>query len=63
MAERYKTGEKAPDSGTYEFDGLVDGRKKDEVTDDEKHVELSNGDTFPPLRSSKEAAYWKKAQG
>ncbi|SFJ67968.1 YjzC-like protein [Halobacillus dabanensis] len=61
MADRYKTGEKAPEAGTYEFDGLVDGRKKDNVTEDEKQIELSNGDTFPPLRSSKEAAYWKKA--
>jgi hypothetical protein len=61
MADRYKTGEKAPEAGTYEFDSLVDGRKKEKVTEDEKKIELSNGDTFPPLRSSKEAAYWKKA--
>ncbi|MGP4062426.1 YjzC family protein [Halobacillus litoralis] len=61
MADRYKTGEQAPQAGTYAFDGLVDGRKKDNVTEDEKHIELSNGDTFPPLRSSKEAAYWKKS--
>lgn len=60
MADRYKTGEQAPEAGTYEFDGLVDGQN-DNVTEDEKHIELSNGDTFPPLRSSKEAAYWKKA--
>ncbi|ARI77940.1 YjzC family protein [Halobacillus mangrovi] len=61
MADRYKTGEKAPEKGTYKFDGLVEGGNESNITEDEKHIELSNGDTFPPLRSNKEAAYWKKS--
>ncbi|MGM7702365.1 YjzC family protein [Pseudalkalibacillus sp. Hm43] len=60
MADRYKTGEKAPANGTYEFDGLADGRKNSNPTDDEKHIKLESGETFPPLRSSQETAYWKK---
>ncbi|KHE70439.1 YjzC family protein [Halobacillus sp. BBL2006] len=59
MAERYKTGEKAPKNGTYKFDGLVDGGNESDITEDEKHVKLESGETFPPLRSKKEAAYWK----
>ncbi|MBN8236314.1 YjzC family protein [Halobacillus kuroshimensis] len=61
MADRFKTGEKAPEKGTYQFDGLVDGGSENDVTEDEKHIELENGDQFPPIRSNKEAAYWKKA--
>ncbi|MBH0229115.1 YjzC family protein [Halobacillus yeomjeoni] len=60
--ERYKTGENVPESGTYEFDGLADNRKNANPTEDEKQVKLESGETFPPLRSSKEAAYWKKAK-
>ncbi|ASF39001.1 general stress protein [Halobacillus halophilus] len=61
MADRFKTGEKAPEKGTYEFDGLVNEGNENDVTEDEKHIELSNGDTFPPTRSNKDAAYWKKS--
>ncbi|WP_081988380.1 YjzC family protein [Halobacillus sp. BBL2006] len=61
MADRYKTGEKAPQGGTYKFDGLVDGVNERHVTEDEKHIEWSSGETFPSLRPNKEAAYWKKS--
>ncbi|MCD5323286.1 YjzC family protein [Pontibacillus sp. ALD_SL1] len=61
MADRYKTGEKVPENGTYEFDGLADTNGNGTPTEDEKHVSLESGETFPPLRSSKEAAYWKKS--
>ncbi|UOQ45976.1 YjzC family protein [Halobacillus salinarum] len=62
MADRFKTGEKAPESGTYEFDGLTDGRKNSNPTDEETQIKLESGETFPPLRSSKESAYWKKVK-
>ncbi|NBJ70644.1 MULTISPECIES: YjzC family protein [Clostridia] len=61
MTKRFKTGEKAPENGTYEFDGLVNGGNESEVTEDEKSIKLSSGDQFPPIRSNKEAAYWKKS--
>ncbi|MFZ0474343.1 MAG: YjzC family protein [Halobacillus sp.] len=61
MADRFKTGEKAPENGTYEFDGLVNEGNENNVTEDEKHIELSSGDTFPPTRSNKDAAYSKKS--
>ncbi|WP_026690043.1 YjzC family protein [Alteribacter aurantiacus] len=62
MSDRYKTGEKAPANGKYEFDGLTDGRKKSNPTEHESQITLESGDTFPPLRSSQEAAYWKKVK-
>ncbi|KGX92321.1 general stress protein [Pontibacillus halophilus JSM 076056 = DSM 19796] len=60
MAERFKTGEKAPQKGTYEFDGLTDKRKNANPTSEESQIQLDSGDTFPPLSSSNEGAYWKK---
>jgi YjzC-like protein len=60
MADRYKTGEKAPENGKYEFDGLTNGNNSN-PTEGEKHISLESGETFPPLRSSNESAYWKKA--
>ncbi|UOQ45935.1 YjzC family protein [Halobacillus salinarum] len=62
MGGRYKTGENAPEKGTYEFDGLVNEGNENEVIEDEKYVELESGETFPPIRSNKEAAYWKKVK-
>ncbi|GGD14939.1 MULTISPECIES: YjzC family protein [Pontibacillus] len=61
MANRYKTGEKVPENGTYKFDGLTDGRKNANPTEDEKHISLESGQTFPPLSSSNAAAYWTKS--
>lgn len=61
MADRFKTGEKAPENGTYKFAGLVDGGKEKSVTEDEKQVELNSGDSFPPISSQNQAAYWEKA--
>ncbi|KUP08839.1 general stress protein [Bacillus coahuilensis p1.1.43] len=61
MAERYKTGEKAPESGTYEFDGLVNESSDNNDLGKENHIDRGSGDTFPPTRSNKDEAYWKKS--
>ncbi|MCA0173053.1 YjzC family protein [Bacillus sp. RAR_GA_16] len=61
MAERYKTGEKAPENGTYEFVGLVNESNQNANAEEEKNIQLSSGDTFPPSQSNKDAAYWKKS--
>ncbi|WP_245756013.1 YjzC family protein [Halobacillus alkaliphilus] len=34
-ADRFKTGEKARENGTYEFDGLVNEGNENDVTEDE----------------------------
>ncbi|MFG6150607.1 YjzC family protein [Halobacillus sp. B23F22_1] len=34
---------------------------ENQLTEDEKHLELRSGDTFPPTRSNKDAVYWKKS--
>ncbi|WP_273851923.1 YjzC family protein [Guptibacillus spartinae] len=61
MADRFKTGEKAPESGTYEFVGLVNESNENANTENEKNIELSSGETFPPSQSNQDAAYWKKS--
>ncbi|RBW68836.1 YjzC family protein [Bacillus taeanensis] len=62
MANRFKTGEQAPETGTYEFVGLAESHSNANPTSDEKEIRLESGDTFPPLRSSKESAYWQKSE-
>ncbi|SEA00409.1 hypothetical protein SAMN05421743_102194 [Thalassobacillus cyri] len=58
MAENtYKTGEKAPESGTYKVDSLVNGGN---ASQDDTEVKVEKGDQFPPSPGSNEAAYWKK---
>jgi hypothetical protein len=56
---RYKTGDTAPRTGTYDFDGYVDGTKSPTPTVEEQRIPLSIGETFPPVRSAKKAAYWR----
>ncbi|CCG44757.1 general stress protein [Halobacillus halophilus DSM 2266] len=55
--QQFKTGEKAPESGNYKVDKLVNGNK----SDNNKEISLSEGDQFPPSPSENEAAYWVKS--
>ena len=56
---RYKTGEKAPKTATYYFDGYVKGPPRPEPTPEEKQIQLSTGEVFPPIRSTERGAYWR----
>jgi hypothetical protein len=55
--EQYKTGEKAPESGNYKVNQLVNGNS----STDNSEINLSEGDQFPPSPGENEAAYWVKA--
>lgn len=55
---RQKTGEIASQSGTYTFDGYVDGTTYPAPTADEKKIPMTKGETLPPVRSAEKAAYW-----
>ena len=57
---RYKTGETCPTTGKYQFDGYTDGKTTPSPTMEEKVIPLERGETFPPIRSSGKACYWKK---
>lgn len=56
---RKKTGETCDTSGDYEFDGYVDGSTSPPPTREERVIPMDRGDTFPPLKSSEKAAWWK----
>jgi YjzC-like protein len=53
----FKTGEKAPFSGTYQFVRHTDSTTCI-PTEDEKLIPLSEGETFPPCKSCNSGAYW-----
>ncbi|MCP3033322.1 YjzC family protein [Halobacillus sp. A1] len=55
--KQFKTGEKAPQTGKYKVDELVNGKKSQEKTE----INLNKGDQFPPSPSESEAAYWVKS--
>jgi len=57
MAEKYKTGEKVPESGKFKVDSLVNGGQNN----DDTSIDIKEGETFPPSPGSNEAAYWVKA--
>jgi hypothetical protein len=54
--EQFKTGEKAPESGTYKVDSLVNGNSNKSI----QSIELSEGAQFPPSPEDNDAAYWVK---
>jgi len=58
MAYKFKTGEKAPESGKYKVDHLVNGNNS---SDDDTAIDIEEGEQFPPSPSSNDAAYWVKA--
>ncbi len=58
---KFKTGEEAPQSGTYEYDGPISDGATCEPTPEEKVIPLSKGEKFPPVKSCDKdgGAYWK----
>lgn len=61
VGNRYKTGQTCETSGRYDFDGYVDGTWSPSPTPEERRIPLSKGETFPPVKSSNKAAWWKLA--
>ena len=59
VGQRFKTGDKCDTSGRYQFDGYTDGTSTPTPTANEQIIPLDVGDTFPPVRSSNKAAWWK----
>jgi len=62
IGARFKTGEKCVESGRYRFDGYLDGTHYPPPTSEEREIPLSAGETFPPIRSSGKACWWKLMQ-
>jgi hypothetical protein len=61
--ERYKSGDECETGGTYVFDGYTDGTSEPEPTEEEREIELEEGDTFPPIRSGRKGAWWRLDEG
>lgn len=59
---RFKTGEKAPQSGLYRYDGPTSTDGISCVpTPEEMVIPLQKDETFPPVKSCGSAAYWRPA--
>jgi hypothetical protein len=56
---RFKTGEESPYDAVYRFDGYLDGTWTPAPTAEEREIELTRGETFPPIRSANKACWWK----
>ena len=57
----FKTGQKCPEAGVYEFVGYVSkGIITAEPIFDELTILLAQGDAFPLVRSLNRAAYWRR---
>jgi hypothetical protein len=57
----YKTGDTAPHSGSYRFVKYTDGTTYPSPTPEERVINLTKGETFPPIRSAGKGAWWKPA--
>jgi len=60
MAEQnFKTGQKAPESGLYLYNGPSNGKIGCKPTSEEMIIPLSKDETFPPIKSCGSSANWK----
>jgi len=59
VGDRFKTGQKCDTTGSYIFDGYADGSTSPSPTNEERVIPLKAGETFPPVRSTSKAAWWK----
>ncbi|WP_078595804.1 YjzC family protein [Evansella clarkii] len=55
---KFKTGEKAPETGKYKVDELVNGGSPSGVIEE---ISLQEGDQFPPSPGDQDAVYWVRA--
>ena len=62
QAGLYKTGDKAPYTGRYEFVRYTDGSTTPAPTNDERIIPLSSGEVFPPVKSCNKGA-WRRFIG
>lgn len=56
---RLKTGEESPGHAIYRFDGYLDGTWSPSPTAEEREIELTRRENFPPIRSANKACWWK----
>ena len=59
IGDRFKTGETCETTGSYVFDGYLDGKQSPSPTSEERVIPMTKNNTFPPIRSSGQAAWWK----
>jgi hypothetical protein len=59
VGDRFKTGQTCDTSGSYAFDGYVDGTSQPAPTSNERVIPLQKNETFPPIRSASKACWWK----
>jgi hypothetical protein len=56
---RFHTGEESPyTKARFKFDGYMDGTWSPSPTSEEKEIELTFKENFPPIRSSGKSRYW-----
>jgi len=56
----YKTGDQAPQTGSYRFVRYTDGTTYPPPTAQERIIPLSRREVFPPIRSCNKGAYWQQ---
>ena len=56
---RYKTGEIAPTTGNYKWDGHTEDVSC-AITHEEYIIPMTAGNPFPPTKSCEQGAYWVK---
>ncbi len=54
-----KTGETCHQTGIYRFAGHTDRSVGCHPTSEEHEIPLSNGETFPPIRSCGKGVFWQ----
>ncbi len=59
IGDKFKTSQTCETSGTYDWDGYVDGTQTPAPTYEEKRIPLESGETFPPIRSCDKSCWWK----
>lgn len=60
IGDRFRTGQNVDTTGTYAWDGYLDGTSTPSPTREESTMRLeARRDTFPPIRSCNKGCYWK----
>jgi hypothetical protein len=62
LNQRFQTGDRCQNSGSFEFDGYMDGSTSPLPKPDEMQIAVKAGDEFPAVCETHKACYWRPVE-
>ncbi len=62
-SQRFRSGDRCKETGSYEFDGYLDGSSELLPFPGDMEIELTAGEMFPRIQQRHRACFWTPSEG